>query len=135
MIDIKKLRDNPKLVKQALKKRGYDLDVSLFSELDSSRKTLQIDVENLQAERKKLSAEFGKLKSSGDPTDELKKIIDSKNEELSSKDLELQEIMSQIDSLMLDMPNIPDDSVPEGKDESENIVIKEYGKIISTNET
>ena len=66
MIDIKKLRDNPELVKQALKKRGYDLDVSLFSELDSSRKTLQIDVENLQAERKKLSAEFGKLKSSGD---------------------------------------------------------------------
>ena len=134
MIDIKKLRDNPELVKQALKKRGYDLDVSLFSQLDSSRKTLQIDVENLQAERKKLSAEFGKLKSSGDPTDELKKIIDSKNEELSSKDLELQEIMSQIDSLMLDMPNIPDDSVPEGKDESENIVIKEYGSIISTNE-
>ncbi|GIS05129.1 MAG: hypothetical protein CM15mP108_2330 [Gammaproteobacteria bacterium] len=42
--------------------------------------------------------------------------------------------MSQIDSLMLDMPNIPDDSVPEGKDESENVVIKEYGKIISTNE-
>ena len=133
MIDIKKLRDNPELVKQALKKRGYDLDVSLFSQLDSSRKSLQIDVENLQAERKKLSAEFGKLKSSGNPTDELKKIIDSKNEELSSKDMELQEIMSQIDSLMLDMPNIPDDSVPEGKDESENVIIKEYGKIISTN--
>ena len=52
MIDIKKLRDNPELVKQALKKRGYDLDVSLFSELDSSRKSLQVDVENLQAERK-----------------------------------------------------------------------------------
>ena len=134
MIDIKKLRDNPELVKQALKKRGYHLDVSLFSQLDSSRKSLQIDVENLQAERNKLSAEFGKLKSSGDTTDELKKIIDSKNEELSSKDLELQEIMSQIDSLMLDMPNIPDDSVPEGKDESENVVIKEYGKITSTNE-
>ena len=134
MIDIKKLRDNPELVKQALKKRGYDLDISLFSQLDRSRKTLQIDVENLQAERKKLSAEFGKLKSSGDTTDELKKIIDGKNEELSSKDMELQEIISQIDSLMLDMPNIPDDSVPEGKDESENVVIKEYGKIISTNE-
>ena len=134
MIDIKKLRDNPELVKQALKKRGYHLDVSLFSQLDSSRKSLQIDVENLQAERKKLSAEFGKLKSSGDPTDELKKIIDSKNEELSSKDMELQEIMSQIDSLMLDMPNIPDNTVPEGKDESENVVIKEYGKIISTND-
>ena len=130
MIDIKKLRDNPEFVKQALKKRGYDLDVSTFSKLDSSRKSLQVNVENLQAERKKLSAEFGKLKSSGDP----KKIIDSKNDELSSKDVELQEIMTQIDSLMLDMPNIPDNSVPEGKDESENVVIKEYGKIISKNE-
>ena len=134
MIDIKKLRDNPEFVKQALKKRGYDLDVSTFSKLDSSRKSLQVNVENLQAERKKLSAEFGKLKSSGDPIDELKKIIDSKNDELSSKDVELQEIMTQIDSLMLDMPNIPDNSVPEGKDESENVVIKEYGKIISKNE-
>ena len=42
--------------------------------------------------------------------------------------------MAQIDLLMLDMPNIPDDSVPEGKDESENVIIKEYGKITSTNE-
>ena len=134
MIDIKKLRDNPESVKQALRKRGYDLDVTLFSQLDSSRKSLQVDVENLQAERKKLSAKFGKLKSSGEPTDELKKIVDGKNEELSSKDVELQEIISQINSLMLDMPNIPDDSVPEGKDESENVIIKEYGKIISTNE-
>ena len=133
MIDIKKLRDNPESVKQALKKRGYDLDVTLFSKLDSARKSLQVDVENLQAERKKLSAKFGKLKSSGEPTDELKKIIDNKNDELSTKDVELQEIMTQLDSLMLDMPNIPDDSSPEGSDESENVVIKKYGKIISTN--
>ncbi len=61
MIDIKKLRDNPESVKQALRKRGYDLDVTLFSQLDSSRRSLQVDVENLQAERKKLSAKFGKL--------------------------------------------------------------------------
>ena len=134
MIDIKKLRDNPESVKQALRKRGYDLDVTLFSQLDSARKSLQVDVENLQAERKKLSAKFGKLKSSGEPTDELKKIIDNKNDELSTKDVELQEIMTQLDSLMLDMPNIPDDSVPEGKDESENVVINEHGKILSANE-
>ena len=134
MIDIKKLRDNPESVKQALRKRGYDLDVTLFSQLDSARKSLQVDVENLQAERKKLSAKFGKLKSSGEPTDELKKIIENKNDELSSKDVELQEIMTQLDSLMLDMPNIPADSVPEGKDESENVVINEHGKILSANE-
>jgi len=133
MIDIKKLRDNLELVQQALKKRGYDLDVSLFSQLESSRKSLQIDVENLQAERKKLSAEFGKLKSSGKDTDNLKKVIDTKNDQLSSKDAELQKIINQIDSLMLDMPNIPDDSVPEGSDESENVVVKEFGEIISTN--
>ena len=110
MIDIKKLRDNPKLVKQSLKKRGYDLDVSLFSELDSSRKTLQIDVKTFKLKERNFQLNLEKVKSSGDTTDELKKIIDSKNEELSSKDLELQEIMSQIDSLMLDMPNIPDDN-------------------------
>ena len=59
MIEIKKLRDDIDGVYSSLKKRGYELDISLFKSLDEKRKSLQIDVENLQADRKKLSNEFG----------------------------------------------------------------------------
>ena len=59
MIEIKKLRDDIDGVYSSLKKRGYELDISLFKSLDEKRKSLQIDVENHQADRKKLSNEFG----------------------------------------------------------------------------
>ena len=133
MIDIKKLRDNLEDIKNALKKRGYELDESSFKSLDDSRKELQVDVEGLQAERKQLSSEFGKLKASGEDTSDLKKIIDEKNSDLENKDADLQEVLSKLNSLLLDMPNIPDDSVPIGTSEEDNKVISQHGEIKTNN--
>ena len=133
MLDIKKLRDNFKNIQLSLKKRGYDLDEASFKSLDNSRKELQIDVENLQAERKKLSSEFGKLKASGEKTLDLKKVIDKKNSNLEKKDSELQEVLKNLNNLLLDMPNIPDDSVPEGLSEEDNKIVSQHGEIVSTN--
>ena len=59
MLDIRKLRDNFEEVKVALKKRGFDIDQEKFQSLDKKRKVLQVDVENLQADKNKLSSEFG----------------------------------------------------------------------------
>ena len=133
MLDIKKLRDNFDDVQISLKKRGYKIDKSLFFSLEDSRKELQINVEKLQAERKKLSSEFGKLKASGEDTSDLKNTIDQLNVDLESKDSDLQELLTKQNNLMLDMPNIPDSTVPEGTDEDDNKVLSEHGKIISTN--
>ena len=133
MLDIKKLRDNFDDVQTSLKKRGYKIDKSLFFSLEDSRKELQINVEKLQAERKKLSSEFGKLKASGEDTSDLKNTIDQLNVDLESKDSDLQELLTKQNNLMLDMPNIPDSTVPEGTDEDDNKVLSEHGKIISTN--
>lgn len=133
MLDIKKLRDNFDDVQTSLKKRGYKIDKSLFFSLEDSRKELQINVEKLQAERKKLSSEFGKLKASGEDTSDLKNTIDQLNVELESKDSDLQELLTKQNNLMLDMPNIPDTTVPEGTNEDDNKVLSEHGKIISTN--
>ena len=133
MLDIKKLRDNFDDVQTSLKKRGYKIDKSLFFSLEDSRKELQINVEKLQAERKKLSSEFGKLKTSGKDTSDLKNTIDQLNVDLESKDSDLQELLTKQNNLMLDMPNIPDSTVPEGTDEDDNKVLSEHGKIISTN--
>tara|TARA_B100001113_G_scaffold161960_2_gene132524 strand:- start:14365 stop:15609 length:1245 start_codon:yes stop_codon:yes gene_type:complete len=133
MLDIKKLRDNFQDVKTALEKRGYSIDKDAFNSLDKKRKILQVDVENLQAERKKLSSEFGKLKASGASVEKLKKIIETNNNELATKDKDLQVVLDNINNFLLDIPNIPHDSVPNGKSEDDNVVIKKFGTITTDN--
>ena len=134
MLDIKKLRDNFNDVQTSLKKRGYLIDKSLFISLEDNRKELQINVENLQAKKKKLSNEFGKLKAAGEDTSDLKKNIDQLNKDLESKDSDLQELLLKQNTLLLDMPNIPDPTVPEGNDEDDNKVISVHGDIGTSNQ-
>ena len=134
MLDIKKLRDNFNDVQTSLKKRGYLIDKSLFISLEDKRKELQINVENLQAKKKKLSNEFGKLKAAGEDTSDLKKNIDQLNKDLESKDSDLQELLLKQNTLLLDMPNIPDPTVPEGDDEDDNKVISVHGDIGTSNQ-
>ena len=133
MLDIKKLRDDFDGIRVALEKRGYDIDQKKFQSLDKKRKALQVDVENLQADKKKLSTEFGELKSSGESTDSLKEIIDKKTLELNEKDSELKIILDQLDSFLLRIPNVCHDSVPIGKNEDDNVVVSQHGKINSQN--
>ena len=75
MIDIKFLRDNSDDIEKLLARRGYSLQKDKFIALDLERKSLQVEVESLQSDRKALSNDFGKLKSSGENTDNLKKKI------------------------------------------------------------
>ena len=71
------------------------------------------------------------MKASGEDTSDLKNTIDQLNVDLESKDSDLQELLTKQNNLMLDMPNIPDSTVPEGTDEDDNKVLSEHGKIIS----
>ena len=133
MLDLKNLRDNLNDIKKMLSNRGYNLDEDRFKLLDEERKVLQITVENLQADRKKLSSQYGKLKATGKDVVELKATIDETNTKLDENDKELQSILKDLNNLMLDIPNIPDQSVPNGKDENDNVVVKKYGSINSKN--
>ncbi len=133
MLDIKKLRDSFEDVEIGLERRGYSINKDIFNSLDKERKVLQVDVENLQAERKKLSTEFGKLKASGKSVDQLKKTIDVNNTELEVKDKELQTVLDKINNFLLDIPNIPHKSVPNGNNEDDNVVIKKFGTITAKN--
>ena len=129
MLDIKSLRDDIDHIKIELKKRGYSLDVKKFKLLDSNRKLLQVKVEDLQAQRKKLSEEFGKLKLSGDDTTNLKVHIDEINNDLKKASNELDKILESLNIFLLDIPNIPHSSCPLGADEADNVVIKKYGSV------
>ena len=133
MIDIKDLRDSIDEVEKSLARRGYSLNKDKFIDLDGQRKSLQVEVESLQSNRKNLSNDFGKLKSSGEDTEDLKKKIDSINDNLKSKNESLSLILDSINSILLDIPNIPHESTPDGKNENDNVVIRTVGQITSSN--
>ena len=133
MIDVKLLRDTPNEVRDRLKSRGYDLNIAYFEELDEIRKVLQVEVEQLQSQRKNLSAEFGKAKASGQNVNDLKSQVDKVNSDLKVKDDKLQNLLTDINNFLLDIPNIPRSDVPVGNNEDDNVVIKKIGDIKSTN--
>jgi len=133
MIDIKNLRDNIDDTSVALLRRGYKLDSQKFITLDSERKALQVNVETLQSSRKKLSEEFGKLKASGSDTVSLKEQIDGINSKLKKENELLNAILESINEYLLDIPNIPDQSTPDGSNENDNVLIRKVGDIVSTN--
>ena len=133
MIDVKLLRDTPNEVRDSLKSRGYDLNTAYFEELDEIRKVLQVEVEQLQSQRKNLSTEFGRAKASGQGVNGLKLEVDKVNSDLKVKDDKLQNLLADINNFLLDIPNIPRSDVPVGTNEDDNVVIKKVGDIKSTN--
>ena len=133
MIDTKLLREEFSTIKNSLMKRGFDIDQKKFESIDARRKSLQIEVENLQSERNNISAEFGQKKKSGESTDELKAKVDQINLNLGNKEEDLNKVLQEINAFLMEIPNTPDESVPIGKDETENVVIKKCGEITTTN--
>jgi seryl-tRNA synthetase len=133
MINIKNLREDINQVSASLLTRGYELDVNSFVSLDKQRKVLQVEVEDLQSQRKILSNDFGKMKSNNEDTTSLKVEIDKINDVLDKKDENLQLLLNEINAFLLNIPNIPNANVPLGKNETENVVIKISGEITSTN--
>ena len=133
MIDIKNLRDNIDVTSEALLRRGYKLDSEKFKSLDSERKALQVNVETLQSSRKKLSEKFGGLKAKGSDTASLKEEIDSINLDLKKENELLNTLLESINEFLLDIPNIPDESTPDGSNENDNVLVRKVGEIISSN--
>ena len=133
MIDIKNLRDSIDVVSDSLLRRGYELDSEKFKSLDSERKVLQINVETMQSTRKKLSEEFGKLKASGSDTTSLKEQIDNINLDLKKENDLLNALIESINEYLLDIPNIPDQSTPDGSNDKDNVLIRKVGDITSKN--
>ena len=133
MLDTKLLRENFNFIKKELSKRGFLIEQNVFESLDSKRKSLQVEVETLQSERNKLSTEFGKKKKTGESTEQLKIKVDEINSNLKIKEDEFGQLTIKLNDFLMGIPNIPHESVPVGKDESENVVIKKYGKISTNN--
>jgi len=129
MLDPKLLRNSPKEVDMALKKRGIDLDLSKWKENDDSRKNIQAETEKLQSSLNKVSKEIGNLKRKkldSSVQEDKASLLTKKIKNLSKK---LQTILKDINKLALELPNIPDKDVPEGSSEKDNLEIRSWGKI------
>ena len=129
MIDNKNLRQNLEDVKNNLVLKGYNLDIDTFNQLEKQRKSLQIEVESLQAKRNDLSSQFGKAKANGDDVSNLSEEISNVNSKLKDNEDQLKPILNSIQNFLLEIPNIPDISTPAGNSEEDNVVIKTWGKI------
>ena len=127
MIDTNLLKEGSKPVAEKLKLKNYDLDIELFSSLEADRKKLQTETEDLQAQRNSSSKNYGILKKEGKDDESLRKKIESINSELDLMTGELNNTNASLKKLLLDVPNLPDESVPIGASEQNNILIREYG--------
>jgi seryl-tRNA synthetase len=129
MLDIELLRKNPEFVKERLRLRREDYPrlVDEALRLDEERRSILRELEALRAERNALSKEIGKRKSKGEQTAELEGKVKEIKEKIEGLEDKLSEVEEQLKRVMLSIPNIPHQSVPVGRDETENVEVRRWG--------
>lgn len=127
MLDIQLLRHNLDDVVTRLKTRGYEFDKAQFIELDERRKGLQIEVQELQNSRNVNAKRIGQAKAKGENIDEILKEVSNNTEKLESLEKELNTILNDLNQILMTIPNLPDASVPAGKDENDNVEVRRWG--------
>jgi seryl-tRNA synthetase len=135
MLDMALIRDKPEYVREAMRKTGDDpSQVDAILALDVRRRELLTEVEELRAERNRVSKEIGKLKDKADrsgPTEREARIAEMRQvgDRISELEEQLRVVDADLDSAMLRVPNVPHESVPYGPDDSHNVVVRGWGEI------
>jgi len=127
MLDLKKLKKDPKSVVDNLKKRGFKLDLDKWDKLETSRKSLQSDTEKMQAELNEISKKIGIHKKDGSDSSKLEKKAGEITLKIKSQSKDLAPILEDLDNFVSSIPNLIDDDVPEGKDEEDNLELRTSG--------
>ena len=127
MLDIQLLRNDVNAVAQRLAQRGFELDVTTFQQLEEERKTTQTRTQDLQAKRNASSKQIGIAKSKGEDVSAIMAEVASLGDELKAAETRLAEIQTELNELLLRIPNLPHDSVPAGKDEKDNVEVRRIG--------
>jgi seryl-tRNA synthetase len=132
MLDLKQLRQDPQAAAERLKVRGFDFDVAHFQTLDAARKDADMESQSLLAERKSASKKIGELVQGGMPVEEAKRSVDATlakiAEQIDAATNRARDIGGEIEELMLGVPNLPAEQVPEGVDESDNREVLRWGE-------
>ena len=132
MLDIKLVRQDPEAVAEALKKRGFDFDVAQFRAVDARRKAADVDSQNLLAERKSAAKKIGQLVAQGVAVDEAKAQVNETLEKIAARleslTAEARDAQGALEALLLAVPNIPDEQVPAGASEEDNVEVARWGE-------
>jgi len=127
MLDSKLVRTQLTEIAERLATRGFVLDVARFEALESQRKSVQVRTEQLQAERNSRSKSIGQAKARGEDIAPLLAEVDQMGSDLEAGKRELDAIQNELDNLLLNIPNLPHESVPVGADEDGNVEVARWG--------
>lgn len=132
MLDPKLVRSQPDIIANALAKRGFELDISLLQQLEAQRRELQDKTQSLQAERNAYAKSMGKAiaaaKANGEDIEPLKAKGESIKQACHEAEAELEKVQDAFDDYLLGVPNIPDEEVPAGLSEDDNVEIRTWGE-------
>lgn len=128
MIDPKMLRQSTTAVANNLARRGYQFDASAYLDLEEQRKALQIETQTLQSERNSSAKSIGKAKAQGEDIAPLLAAVKDVGDRLETCETRLDAIRTQLSDIELDLPNLLDESVPDGRDESSNVEVRRCGE-------
>jgi seryl-tRNA synthetase len=129
MLDPKLLRSDIKLVAAQLARRGYTLDTGTLQSLDERRRDIQVTTQQLQAERNSRSKGIGKAKAAGEDIAPLLQEVEGLGDQLKAKEEELVTLQAELHAILMGIPNLPHDSVPEGSGEDDNREIRRWGDL------
>jgi seryl-tRNA synthetase len=127
MLDIQALRNDLDGVVGLLKKRGFEFDSASFSALEQERKTVQTRTQDLQAKRNNASKQIGFAKSKGEDVSAIMAEVAGLADQLKADEARLAELQTQLQNLLLNVPNLPHATVPEGKSETDNVEVRKVG--------
>ena len=128
MLDLNFVRNNLDLVQQKVEAKSTPFDQKLFTEIDSKRREQITNIENIKNKKNNLGKEIGMLKKQGTETREQEEQSKTYSAEIADLEEDMKEVEQQFQDFILNIPNLFDDSVPIGKDESGNVVVREWGQ-------
>jgi seryl-tRNA synthetase len=129
MLDPKLLRSDIKQVAAQLARRGYTLDTGTLQSLDERRRDIQVATQQLQAERNSRSKGIGRAKAAGADIAPLLQEVEGLGDQLKAKEEELLTLQVELNAMLMGIPNLPHDSVPDGSGEDENREIRRWGDL------
>ncbi len=128
MLDLRFVREHPDAVQRGIGRRGIKLDLSEFLALDDKRRRAQQEVETLRRRRNEVSEEIGRLKKAGQTAEDKVAEMRSAGDAISTLESAIRETEEAQRSILLNIPNIPHSSVPEGSDETGNVEVKRWSR-------
>ncbi len=129
MLDLKFIRSNLDKVKEMLKNRGYDLDISVFETVDEKRREILTSLEGLRHQRNRVSEDIAVMKKKGEDASQIIAEMKQVSAEIKEREAELFQVEDQLNPFLMIVPNMPHESVAIGVDENDNPEIRKWGEI------